>query len=212
MRIKELILKDYQVIKNVKIENLSDFNVIAGPNGVGKTKIKDVICYIFQNNGNPPPNCSVVLESTNKQEKTNWGTDNIKLPHGIFWSIFSKPRKKIKTSARLIQIDSSRQIDSIQFQQLNFSQIGNPDEEEVGNEYSMNTVKNRFIDICNTLQREKIKLLTDLGKSAYSQLYTDLTSTVATVKKIIDPTKAFEDLFYSLLYPKKMVPIDRFNH
>lgn len=65
MRIKELKINNYEVIRQADLEDLSNFVVIAGPNGVGKTKIKNAIVHIFQNNGNPPPGSSVILEATN---------------------------------------------------------------------------------------------------------------------------------------------------
>ena len=72
MRIKELRLNNWEVIRQVDLLELSDFVVIAGPNGVGKTKIKNAIVYIFQNSGNPPAGSNVILEATNQQETNRW--------------------------------------------------------------------------------------------------------------------------------------------
>lgn len=204
MKINELTLKNHQVIREVSLTNLQDFVVIAGPNGVGKTKIKDAICYIFQNSGNPPPGSSVLLEATNDEERTSWGGATAQLPNNSFWSYFTRSRKKIKTRARLIQIDSSRQVETINFQQINFTQIGNPEEETVGHDYGNMRVSDRFKDICFMLQREKIKLITDYGLEAHEKLTTEER---AELLKKIDPTEKFEEIFHNLLYPKKMAPI-----
>lgn len=204
MKINELTLKNHQVIREVSLTNLRDFVVIAGPNGVGKTKIKDAICYVFQNGGNPPPGSPVLLEATNDEERTNWGGDTVQLPNTSFWSYISRSRKKIKTRARLIQIDSSRQVETISFQQINFAQIGNPEEETTGHDYGYMKVSDRFKDICFMLQREKIKLITDYGLEAHTKL---TSNERAELLKKIDPTQKFEDIFHNLLYPKKMVPI-----
>lgn len=208
MKIQKLHLKDFEVIRDIELDNLSNFVVIAGPNGVGKTKIKDAICFIFQNNGNPPSGSSVVLEATNQEESSNWGSDAIELPNNSFWSFFSKRRRKIKTQARLIQIDSGRQIESIQFQQINFSQIGNPEDEEVENNYSYQKIRERFTDVCNTLHREKLKLLTDLGKDAHQKFSANPSIEEASVTRLQDPTQPFEEIFGKLLYPKKMASIE----
>jgi predicted ATP-binding protein involved in virulence len=76
MKIKELHLNKWMVIRQADFEDLSDFVVIAGPNGVGKTKIKDAIVYIFQNSGNPPPGSKVILEATNAEERSAWEATN----------------------------------------------------------------------------------------------------------------------------------------
>ncbi len=209
MRIKQLDIKKYQVIREVLLENLSDFVVIAGPNGVGKTKIKDSICHIFQNQGNPPPNSSVILQATNEEELTNWGSPEITLPNTSFWSNFSRRRKKINTSSRLIHIDSGRQIETIQFNQRNFSQVSAlQDDEEEDSSYSAKRIRDRFNDICDTLLQEKQKLIVGLGRSAHSKLESNSSSTEVLVSRQEDTTKKFEDLFGKLLYPKTMAPIE----
>lgn len=102
MRIKELHLNNWMVIRQADFEDLSDFVVIAGPNGVGKTKIKDAIVHIFLNNGNPPAGSKVVLEATNSDERTAWQADEVTLPQQSFWNFASKNNKRIKTKSRLI--------------------------------------------------------------------------------------------------------------
>lgn len=208
MKIQKLHLKNFQVIRDIELDDLSDFVVIAGPNGVGKTKIKDAICNIFQNNGNPPAGSKVILEATSDEEVSNWGSRVVELPNTGFWNFVSRSRRKIKTKTRLIQIDSARQIESITFQQINFSQIGNPENEEAGNEYTSQRIKDRFADICSMLHRTKLKLLTDLGKDANEKLNSNSSAGEVSVARRPDPTKPFEDIFGQLLYPKKMTPIE----
>ena len=113
MRIKELNIKDWQVVRQADFLGLSDFVVIAGPNGVGKTKIKEAIVHIFQNGGNPPPGSKVILEATNDEERNTWKTNEFLLPQGFFSSIFNKQDKRLKTKSKIIQIDSNRNIDSV---------------------------------------------------------------------------------------------------
>lgn len=207
MRIKQLDLKTWHVIREVLLEDLSDFVVIAGPNGVGKTKIKDAICHIFQNNGNPPAGSSVTLEATNQEEIDSWGSREITLPHANWLTRFSRRHKKLNTSAQLIQIDSARQIETVQFQQKSVAEITTGDE-DVDYNYSSKKVKDRFVDICNTLLGEKQRLIFNLGNAAHTDLNNDLNLAEARVQRQNDPTKKFEDLFDQLLYPKKMVPIE----
>ena len=146
MRIKELHLKDWQVIRQADFQDLSDFVVVAGPNGVGKTKIKEAIVHIFQSGGNPPPGSKVILEATNPEEIAAWNNSEVTLPANSFWSMFGINNKRLKTKSRLIQIDSNRSVESVNFQQLTFQSIGNPAEEEVGYDYGFQNSKDRYIN------------------------------------------------------------------
>jgi predicted ATPase len=206
MRIKELRLNNWEVIRQADLLNLSDFVVIAGPNGVGKTKIKNAIVHIFQNGGNPPAGSSVILESTNQLETNSWGQSEFSLPQNSFWSFIAKNTKRLKTKSQLIQIDSNRSVESIQFQQLSFNQIGDPENEEVGYGYGFNNVKNRFEDICRTLHRLKSKEVTSVYDEYNKQL--DKTKPDVTLNRLEDPTAIYLELFGKLLYPKTMLPID----
>lgn len=206
MRIKELNLNNWMVVRQADFCDLSDFVVVAGPNGVGKTKIKDAIVHIFQNNGNPPAGSRVVLEATNDDERTAWGESEVTLPQNSFWNFFAKNNKRLKTKSRLIQIDSNRVVESVNFQQLTFQSIGDPEQEEVGYNYGFNNVRDRFADICRTLHRIKSKEVTSVYKEYQNKINDESVEVVLT--KLSDPTEKYLDIFSKLLYPKKMLPID----
>ncbi len=206
MRIKELHLKNWTVIREASFANLGDFVVIAGPNGVGKTKVKESIVHIFNNGGNPPAGSSVILEATSTEERTAWGSNEVTLPQGFFASFFNSQQKRLKTKSRLIQIDSNRSVDSVSFQNLSFNQIGNPEEEAVDYNYGFNNVKSRFTDICRTLHRLKSKEVTSVYKEYQANMQT--TATSVQLNKLADPTEKYVNMFNQLLYPKKMMPID----
>jgi ABC-type cobalamin/Fe3+-siderophores transport system ATPase subunit len=206
MRIKNLYINDWNVIREANFENLGDLVVIAGPNGVGKTQIKNAICHIFQNNGNPPPNCRVTLQATNQSERDAWKKEDFSLPFQSFWGFFSQETKKIKTKSRLIQIDADRTIDTIKFKQLTFDQIGDPENEVIGYDYGFSSVKNRFIDICKTLHRLKSREITNVYQEYSKKINID--SQIVTFNRVKDPTEKYRELFNNLLYPKKMCPIE----
>jgi len=206
MRIKELKIRDWQVVRHADFQDLSDFVVVAGPNGVGKTKIKEAIVHIFRNGGNPPQGSKVVLEATSDEEISVWQKNEVELPVGTFWSIFGSSTKRLKTKSRLIQIDSNRGVESINFNQLTFQSIGDPENEEVGLEYGLQSSKNRFQDICHTLHRLKSKEVTSVYQEYQANL--DPNNQRVVLDKLQDSTAKYSDLFNQLLYPKKMLPID----
>lgn len=206
MRIKELHLKNWMVVREASFQELSDFVVIAGPNGVGKTKIKEAIVHIFQNNGNPPAGSKVILEATNEDERAAWGGTEVTLPQSSFWTFFARNNKRLKTKSRLIQIDSNRIVESVNFQQLTFQSIGDPEHEEVGFNYGFNNVRDRFADICRTLHRLKSKEVT----SVYTEYQKRIQGVETEVKltRLKDPTERYIEAFGKLLYPKQMLSID----
>lgn len=207
MRIKELKLNKWNVIREADFENLSDFVVIAGPNGVGKTQVKEAIVHIFRNNGNPPSGSKVVLEATTQEELDTWKVKEFALPQNYFTSILHRQDKRLKSKSKLIQIDSNRSIDSLEFGNLTFNQIGNPEEENVSYDYGFNQLtKDRFKDICRTLHRLKSKEVTAVYREYHKNL-TSLSDNI-TLKKLPDPTEKYIQAFGQLLYPKKMKPID----
>lgn len=210
MRIKELKLQNWRVVRQADFEELSDFVVIAGPNGVGKTQIKEAIVHIFQNGGNPPHGSKVILEATNNEESTVWGTHELQLPEPKFWGLFTKNNKRLKTKSRLIQIDSNRIVDTVNFNQLTFQAIGDPEQEEVGFTYGFDNVKNRFADICTTLHRIKSKEVTSVYKEYQKGLVSDDGKNGAhvSVTRLKDPTEKYLEIFGKLLYPKQMLQID----
>jgi AAA15 family ATPase/GTPase len=205
MRIKNLYLKDWSVIREAEFNDLENMVIIAGPNGVGKTKIKDVISQIFRSGGNPPPGCRVTLEATSKEELSAWKSKSINLPAPFFQSIFTQSSKRIKTKSKLIQIDANRNVDSVQFNKLTFDQIGDPENEDVSWEYGLNNVQTRFKDICQTLKRLKSREITTVYNAYTKGLASESKS--VTLSKVEDPTEKYINLFNQLLHPKIMSPI-----
>jgi AAA15 family ATPase/GTPase len=202
VRIKELHLHDWTVIREAHFSDLGDFVVIAGPNGVGKTKIKDAIVHIFQNSGSPPPGSTVVLTATNDSERSAWGDSEVTLPKQSFWAFASRNNKRLKSTSRLIQIDSNRVVESINFQQLTFQAIGDPEEEEVGYSYGYNNVKDRFVDICRTLHRLKSREVTSVYIEYQKELRTAASNAdlnrefpKITLTKLADPTERYVKAF-----------------
>lgn len=106
----------------------------------------------------------------------------------------------------MIQIDSNRAVESINFQQLTFQAIGDPEQEDVGYNYGFNSVKGRFEETCRTLHRLKSREVTDVYKAYHSKV--DQAKAEVTLPRLADPTKKYIDMFDSLLYPKQMMPID----
>ncbi len=70
MRIKSIDAKNILPITHFEVNNLSNIVVIAGPNGVGKTRLTQAVINKFQNL-NSSPQLRLVIEATTNEEKKN---------------------------------------------------------------------------------------------------------------------------------------------
>lgn len=71
LRIKKIIALEILPVKNFQVDNLSDLVVIAGPNGVGKTRLILSLLNNFQNLNES--NISFEIEATNRNEEEIFG-------------------------------------------------------------------------------------------------------------------------------------------
>ncbi len=213
MRIKELHIKNFQVIEDAHFLEMGNTVVIAGPNGVGKTTVKTAIIQTFQN-GSPPTNCKIILQPTNTEEKNSLkNAEEISLPDDGFFSYLRRDRKKISAKTRLIHINSDRQIQNVNFQQYGIAQLGEPETENIGFSHYLGNVNDRFQDVIDTLYRMKTKLVTQYGTQAAEEFSKENSQPEKVeIAKLQDPTEKFVNIFNDLLYPKKMVPINPSSH
>ena len=82
MKIKKITATEIPPIKNFMADDLKDLVVIAGPNGVGKTRLVDGILNYFRQGGKSGrkghmDNPCFIIEATDKSERAAWGTSEL---------------------------------------------------------------------------------------------------------------------------------------
>src|ERR1700722_9489924 len=83
MRLREIHASHISPVEQFSAEELSDVVVLAGPNGVGKTRFIGTLLAYIQVPGNFPgtvagqPKIRLVLESTNPIETSEWGKSTL---------------------------------------------------------------------------------------------------------------------------------------
>lgn len=70
MKVKSIEAKDVPPVKQFSVDDLSNVVVLAGPNGVGKTRLVQEFLQAFRAGR---PNIRFVIEATSRSELDSWG-------------------------------------------------------------------------------------------------------------------------------------------
>ncbi|MCX6173646.1 MAG: AAA family ATPase [Ignavibacteriales bacterium] len=204
MRIKKICIKNYLPIKNFEIDELDDIVLIAGANGVGKTRlIQAIIGYL--RNPNTNPNYSIEIEATSKTEQTDWGNKTLlnlsdNQDQRYFNSTLQHNRKRRNFKSSLLCYESNRQITKVQ--PLAFTwEYADPWEEDIGWDFSFSPFQNRFQDTLHSLFRKVQNQKTSIANKAIQLKEEGNTSMPLSFS---DPLEPFKESFYQLLSPKKL--------
>ena len=76
MRVVKIQAERVLPVHKFSVDGLSDVVVIAGPNGVGKSRLIDALLQKFQNPAGLP-NIQMTLEATSADERSAWGKSHL---------------------------------------------------------------------------------------------------------------------------------------
>src|SRR4051794_38094697 len=123
MRIDRLTLINHPPIKSFDATLTSNIVIIAGANGSGKSRLKEAIVQTFRSPSNAT--ASLVLSATRAEEEAAWGgrtidaipgSENRQLEH------YLNTRRKLDVYVgSIVQIDSDRSVQQVQFSALSLS-------------------------------------------------------------------------------------------
>jgi len=117
MRLRTFEISGSPPIDRFSVENLSDVVVLAGPNGVGKTRL---IAHLLNYLRSPyySLNTTAVIEATSASERGAWGTRTLDLsePQGaqLFLQTLQNGKRRRKLSSSLINFESDRAVRNVQ--------------------------------------------------------------------------------------------------
>ncbi len=188
------------------MDNLSDLVVIAGPNGVGKTRLITGLLQYFQNfSGNNP---SFIIEATNSNEETLFGAKSINTANPQdaqkLQGLLQKNRRRRNLTSSIVYFESDRSIQKVQPLTFQFD-FPDPWEEELGWNLSFGGLANRWQDtqhaIFKKIQSQKSSIATraiQLKRDGHGSMNLDFS----------DPLDPFRDAFSQLLGPKTLAAAD----
>lgn len=204
MRIRDIDVLGSLPIRRFSVDGLSDVVVIAGPNGVGKTRLLEhLVSYL--RGGSPTSQVRGFIEATAPHELEAWGgRTQLDLSSSVdmeqFRVLLQTNRRRHKWKSSLINFESDRSIQNLKPYVFTFDQP-DPYEEELGWDTTFGYMHDRFQDTVHSMFRmigaqeqgiaKKAKMLRREGRSSM-QLEFD------------DPMAPFKEVFATLLGPKTL--------
>ncbi len=156
MRISTIRVNDVPPIKYFNISGLSNVVVIAGRNGVGKTRLVQQLVNFCQNPTNNQ-NIQLVLDATCETEVEAWGKPQIDTANGqdaaLLQNILQTNRLRRNWKSSIINIESDRSIRKIDPYKFSFDVV-DPDEEKVNWNFTFGGFQNRYQDTIQAIFRK----------------------------------------------------------
>jgi ABC-type cobalamin/Fe3+-siderophores transport system ATPase subunit len=206
LRIKKITATNILPVKKFEVDNLSDLVVIAGPNGVGKTRLISGLLQYFQSFN--LPNTSFVIEATNADEEEIFGGKAIDTSNAQdtqkLRTLLQKNRKRRNLKSSVVYFESNRSIQNIKPLSFQFD-FPDPWEEELGWNLSFGGLVNRWQDtqhaIFKKIQSQKSAIAAraiQLKREGHGSMNLDFS----------DPLDPFRKAFLQLLGPKTLAVAD----
>ncbi len=208
MKLRAILVEELPPIKRAEFDNLGSVVIIAGANGSGKTRLKQAIIDTVRNPNGAQLNLS--FEATRPVEVEAWG-DSVDVRRGesnpAFAQYMGSRTRGGTYTGTVVQIDSQRSINNVNFQPLNLS-TPDPDDQDVDFFVYLNPFTNRWNDTVN-------KIFQKVANRDHKIAQFVKTHPRGTNKQALedhpDPFLPFQTLFTSLLPGKRLEEIDPKN-
>jgi energy-coupling factor transporter ATP-binding protein EcfA2 len=212
LRLAHISVKDVPPIKNFEAGELSNIIVLAGPNGVGKTRLAQALLAYFQS-PTSKKNIRLIMHATTAEEIKDWGKKEIDTgdPKDALRleGILHKGRRRTKWRSSIINFESDRSIQKITPFQFSWD-IKDPYEENIGWNTTFGGLKTRFQDTLHSIFRKVQSQRDRIAKKAEELMLQGKTSMELNFK---DPLEPFKRAFSQLLSPKELLSPDlKKNH
>jgi energy-coupling factor transporter ATP-binding protein EcfA2 len=225
MRLLEIYCADLKPLKLVHIDDLSTVIVIAGPNGVGKTRLISGLLQHIQNLA-VDPRFYVRIEATSSTERSDWGRDVLDTRNApdvqLLTTTIRKNRRRAHFTSSFLNFESNRSIQQIVPFNWDWN-YADPFEEEVGWNFGWHNMTQRWQDVQHSIfrkirsRREAIALhydqlirrrslaLAEAGQSAVETERLDKEPISIDPTNFPDALTPFKNAFSQLLAPKILI-------
>ncbi|MEP7033164.1 MAG: hypothetical protein ABI879_04190 [Actinomycetota bacterium] len=204
MRLESLAILDATPVLKFEVADLADVVVLAGPNGVGKTRLLEFIVNHLRN-AQPNPNVRGVLRATSQQELKEWHKDALDLSMqddmDLFRSTLQQSRRRQRWRSSLLNFESDRTIQNLQPLQFSWD-LADFEKENVSWDSTFGYMHDRFQDTVHSMYR-----MIEAQRQGYGTRAVDLGRQGRTSMNLdySDPMEPFKGIFSLLLAPKELV-------
>jgi len=156
VQITEINVKRKPPIQDFVVSNLSNIVVLAGPNGIGKTRLIQEIINLLRS-PRIDQSISIRVGATSQDEMSKWGKDSLSTLDNndlqILKAHLQKNRKRGGWTSSVVYLDSFRTFEPVQTLQWSWDFI-DPFDEEIGWDMLFNPFKNRFQDTIHAIYKK----------------------------------------------------------
>lgn len=205
MRLESIEVTGAPPIQRFEVSNLAEVVVVAGPNGVGKTRLLQHMIQLLRGQGHPVGVSRVVVRATCREESLAWGKDILDLSDSTDLPLYRHTvqlnRKRRKWRSSVIQFESDRTLTNIQPFQFAWN-VTDPSDEDVGWETGFRGWGNRWQDTLHSMFRMIEAQKQGIASRAIQLQRSGETSMGLEFK---DPMEPFKSVFHQLLAPLELV-------
>ena len=216
MRIKDIHVSNALPVELFDVEDISDIVVIAGPNGVGKTRLVSALISHFRNlNGK---NIKFKIQATSDDEIAVWGKRELdtSVPQdaNLLTQMLQQNRQRRNLKSSVFYYESNRSIQKIQPLSYQWD-MPDPWEEQISWNLTFGGLASRFQDTLHAIFKKIQTQKTSIANRAIS-LKQDGHDSMKL--EFSDPLDPFRKAFFKLLGPKRLIKADvqgntlRFEH
>ncbi|NVL89555.1 MAG: ATP-binding protein [Desulfobacterales bacterium] len=204
MRIRAIHAESIPPVQVFSVSELSDTIVIAGPNGVGKTRLIESLLKYFRA-PQKVTNIKLELEATCKEEADAWGKKTLETQNPEdtqkFTVTLQRNRQRRKWRSSIILFESDRTIQKIQPFHFTFD-LADPYEESIGWDVTFGYMRNRFQDTLHSIFRK-----IEHQKQSIASRAIELKKQGKEIMhlKFEDPMEPFKEAFSRLLPDKSLL-------
>jgi predicted ATPase len=204
MKITSLEISDFAPIKYLKIENIGDIVIIAGANGSGKTRLKNAIIQTLEGS----PLLTMNVKATRPEEVAAFGGETIHTQQGQVNTVLRQYIQNRRFGGRaryvgsLVQIDSNRNIQTINYSQVNWFGA-DPDDSDTPYNWGYRNFSDRWQDFMNYIhQKYAVR-----DKRLADELKRDPSRGEQIIRDNPDPLDKYKRIFAQLLPGKELQDI-----
>lgn len=204
MRISSIKVENQPPIQHFDVSDLSDLVVIAGPNGVGKTRLITSLLNAFRGS---PTGVELIIEATSKDEESKFGSKTLSTSgNGIqrLMQVMQANKLRRNYQSGVLYFESGRSIQKVKALSFAFD-FADPYIENVSWDLPMQGLAGRWQDtqhaIFKKIQNQKTSIANraiELRGQGYDSMNLQFS----------DPLAPFKDAFFKMLGPKRLTRAD----